>query len=355
MDEPTATSAGICRAKVFRVLRKLFVSDSAYMLAYEYVQSIDSELQELVNNFPWYFNPNYHSTYSGHVSPHLKPGYIARQHCLLHMAICIQRVRMNRPFLHNDFGGRNGGGEGQSCWAVCTSAAQSQLAIYRILRAPYGEQFPRSARICMQGYQIYAAAVTLAAFLVVEWPLSSSSWSSPSSSCSSFFESLRQDIDMVIYDLEARVTGSLAKDGIQALRKMLEMMHDRSLYWQEKQHPHRQIDSGSGGPRWNPELLEALILEISPVFGGEQVARKYFETCNAFVVGDMFDINWLPQPLEESSTGVLQENVTSVDRDSAAVLDDLANDGENHPEYLNQDIGLDMDLDLELSNWAVEW
>jgi len=237
MSEPTDMSANICRAQAFTIFRKIYVDDGAYLSSYNYIQSIDTEVQQLMDNFPWYFSAN-----SPESSRHLSSlDRIAWQHCVLHISICMQRIRMNRPFLHARIG---------ESWSVCAKAAQGLLAVYRSMREPDVERFRRSQKFVTQGYQVYTAAVTLAAFLLVErsFPDFSS-------------DLMRRDVEMVISDLELRDIGSMVADGIKVLRKMLDMFDRRESRDQQQER-------------------ESLIHEIASVFGGEQPTRKYLKRCD---------------------------------------------------------------------------
>ena len=152
----------------------------------------------------------------------------------------MQRIKMNRPFLHARIG---------ESWGVCFRAARELLAPYRRMREVNPDRFRRSQKLVIQGYQSYTAAVTIAAFLLVERSLPGFS-----------SEYMRQDVDMVISDLElqADYLGPLVADGIKILRKML-LMFD---------HPRTTM---GGGDR------ESLVHDIASVFGGERPTRRYLK------------------------------------------------------------------------------
>ncbi|EEQ34286.1 conserved hypothetical protein [Microsporum canis CBS 113480] len=130
IEEPTETSANILRAEVFLVMRKLFDSGFEYLSSYEYVRSVDTELANLTRNFPWYFQLDENGKCANLPE---NQDYILWQFHLLHSCICMQRIRMNRPFIHARIG---------DSWAVCAKAANEVLAVYQSMRNPDVEEFP---------------------------------------------------------------------------------------------------------------------------------------------------------------------------------------------------------------------
>ena len=238
MEVPTDASAQICRAEAFRIFRQIYDKGGAYLSSYAYIQSVDQEIQALIARFPWYFRIG-----SNESLQHLPTlDKIAWQHECLHMSICLQRIRMNRPFLHARIG---------ESWRVCFQAARELLAPYRRMRELDPDRFRRSQKFAVQGYQAYAAAVTIAAFLLVERSLPDFS-----------SEYMRQDVDMVISDLQLQDLGPLVADGIKILQKMLHMIDHRG-----REH------SGTK----DPQTRESLVRDIAPVFGGEQPTRSYLK------------------------------------------------------------------------------
>ena len=222
-------SGNIFRAETFKIYRKLFANDSEYLSSYDYVKSIDLEVEKLVAEFPWYFQIN-----SSRECAKLPAefDFITWQHHTLHSCICMQRIRMNLPFLHARI---------SDSWSVCAKAANDVLAVYRNLRGPDEEGFRRSQKFFVQGYQIFSEAVALAAFLLVErsFPVAT----------------IREDIEMVISDLSlGDEASSTMADGKKILAKMLAMYDAR--------------DSAES---------ESLVPEISSVMGGEQTTRKYLK------------------------------------------------------------------------------
>ncbi|EFR00487.1 hypothetical protein MGYG_03489 [Nannizzia gypsea CBS 118893] len=234
IDEPTETSASILRAEVFLIMRKLFDSGFEYLSSYEYVRSVDTELANLTRNFPWYFQLDENGE-CANLPEH--QDYIVWQFHLLHSCICMQRIRMNRPFIHTRAG---------DSWAVCAKAANEVLAVYQSMRNPDVEEFRKSHKLSVQSYQIFSAAVALAGFLLVERSFPA--------------DNIRPLIEMVISDLElCTEDASIAVNGRNTLIKMLDM-YDRR---QQRE----------------PVEAESLVPEISVVFGGEQTTRKYLKRC----------------------------------------------------------------------------
>lgn len=235
MEEPTDASANILRAKVFIVFRKLFVNDSELLSSYDYVQSIDNELEDMIADFPWYFQ----TEPCQRLLPHRET--IVWQYHMVHSLLCMQRIRMHRPFLQQETG---------ASWDVCAKTARDVLSVYKILRTPDIERLRRSQKFYVQAYQIFSAAVAQAAFLLVErsFPV----------------ETIRNDIEMVISDLSlgglGGVSVSTMADGKKILMTMLDMCDRRRR--RESLEP------------------ESLVPEISAVFGGEQTTRKYLTRCD---------------------------------------------------------------------------
>ncbi|TPX24637.1 hypothetical protein DIZ76_010068 [Coccidioides immitis] len=242
MEEPTDTTANILRAEAFMIFEKLYNTDVDLLSSYEYVKSVDDEIADLVSKFPWYFQigPNRECAILG---DHLE--FITWQHHMINSCICMQRIRMNRPFIHTRTG---------NSWEVCVKAANDVLAVYSNLRNRNVDEFRKSQKFLIQGYQTFSAAVSLAGFLLVERAFPA--------------DNIRKDIEMIIADLaytDANI--SIAVDGRKVLIKMLEM-HDRR------------------GLR-EPLDPETVISEIATVFGGEQSTRKYLKRCDiGYVLND---------------------------------------------------------------------
>lgn len=230
-EEPTEMSYNILRAKLMAVLQKLYVDNCSRLSSYDFIQQIDGEMMQLVESFPWFFRIR--SDEEG--IPTLAMGvseYSWAQH-LLHSCICVQRIRMYRPFLHPPVGAAS---------RICRESAEDVLSVYALLRSSCGEPLRRSPKFALQSYQIYSAAVALAAFLLVERTFPS--------------QRIRKDIEMVIADLvRGEISDAVTVDGSKLLQKMLDS-YDR--------HDH-----------FNSRDSERLVPAIATVFGGEQTARNY--------------------------------------------------------------------------------
>ncbi|OBT81436.1 hypothetical protein VE02_09950 [Pseudogymnoascus sp. 03VT05] len=240
LNEPTELSYNILCAKLMTVLQKLYVDNCSRLTSYSFVQSIDAEMMELVDSFPWYFR----NRKDEKGIPALATGIsnLSWAQHLLHCCICVQRIRMYRPFLHPPVG---------TARRICIESAEDVLSVYALLRNSCSEQLWRSPRFIVQSYQIYSAAVALAAFLLVERTFPSLR--------------IRKDIEMVIADLAQRETAEdVAVDGSKLLQKMLDMCDRRDQF--------------------NPRESERLIPAIAAVFGGEQTTRNYLRHEDGYVL-----------------------------------------------------------------------
>ncbi|KAH8692113.1 fungal-specific transcription factor domain-containing protein [Talaromyces proteolyticus] len=234
MEEITDMSASIAQIEVYIVFRRLFEDNGAYNSSYEFVRSIDRQIQDVVSRFPWYFQIN-NQINLRHVS---SMNTIFWQHNSLHIGICLQRIRLNRPFLHARIG---------ESWLVCAKAAQDIFVPYRRMRETHFTGFLGSPRFTSLEYDVYTAAVAVAAFLLVERSLPGLS-----------SKSMVQDIQMVISDLEQVDLRPMLADGVKVLRKMLD------LFEKQDHSPDSQARI-------------SLVKEIASVFGGEEVAKKYLK------------------------------------------------------------------------------
>ncbi|KAL1857302.1 hypothetical protein Plec18167_004779 [Paecilomyces lecythidis] len=295
MDEPTDMSATICRAEAFKILRKIYISDGDYLSSYGYIREVDGELQRLIDCFPWYFRTDSEAN-ARHLS---SLDTIAWQHCVLHISICMQRIRMNRQFLHARVG---------ESWAVCARAAQRMLDVYRSMREPDVDRFRRSQKYLAQGYQIYTAAVTLAAFLLVER-------SFPDFSP----ELMRKDIEMVISDLELKDIGPIVADGLRILRKMFDMIDQRESR--------------------DPQARESLVREIAVVFGGEQPTRKYLKRC---------DIGYVLNASQRAGSDIFAQtgtdNLPEQTGSDAGRFEPDFSEGQDQNQFASQEFDLALDM-----------
>lgn len=232
-SQPTELSWNHCKANLFQIFNKLYKDAGIGLTDYEYVVSIDAELISIMANAPWYFQIG-NARGSGELSRGFE--YIPWQHLIWHTCVCVQRIRMYRPFLRERVG---------NAWSICVEAAESALQSYHMMRDSNPDRFFKSQKFRSGGFQIYSTAVALAMFLLVERPPTP--------------DRIRQDIDMVIDGLGKMIENGnslpINSGGRRVLLKILEM-YDR-------------CESGDA------EHSSTLVSAISSVFGGERTARKY--------------------------------------------------------------------------------
>ncbi|KAE8550628.1 hypothetical protein TMatcc_008673 [Talaromyces marneffei ATCC 18224] len=252
IEEITDMSASTAHIEVYIIFRRIFEDNGSYASSYEYVRSIDRQIQDVVSRFPWYFQTNNEFNVC-HAS---SMNVITWQHSLLHIGICLQRIRLNRPFLHARIG---------ESWIVCAKAAQDMFVPYRRMRENNVVGFLRSQRFTSLEYQVYTAAVAVAAFLLVERSLPGLS-----------SQLMIQDIQMVISDLEQVDLRPMLADGVKVLRKMLDLFEQ---------------DQGK-----DSLARASLVKEIASVFGGEELAKKYLKRSDDDMTSST-QVTRTPQPL----------------------------------------------------------
>jgi hypothetical protein len=196
----------------------------------EYVRALDRQIVAIYHKMPWFFFLN--AWDSGILSVQGQSGLIW-QYYMVHSTICIQRIRLLRPFLDSN----------PEAHASSVQVANEILDSYKFIRQQ--PSLRRNPKFQITAYQSYSAAVQLAAFLLVER-------SAP--------ETLRQDIEIVIEDLGANTLGlPISVDGCTVLRHMLQL--------------YDHLGATSVSP-------ESIAQDIAPVFGGERSARNYLRRCN---------------------------------------------------------------------------
>lgn len=313
MSEPTDMSASIAHQDVYMVFRKLFDNNGSKMSSYEYVRSIDCEIEQAISKFPWYFQIRD----QGCLKHLASLDDIAWQYEVLHIGICLQRIRLNRPFLYARIG---------ESWTVCAKAAQEMLIPYRIMREPDVRAFRNSPKFPMQGYQAYTAAVALAAFLLVERSLPGF----PS-------DLMRSDIEMVISDLEVTGLGPMLTDGVKVLRKILVLFDQDNLR--------------------DPCARESLVHEIASVFGGEHLTRKYLKQNSVSYITDSIPPHPCPPPtLNLPATDLFAHRLTpvmggSTNLETREFVEANASDAfwqSNDPMAMDFDVALEM---LNFEQW----
>ena len=262
IDQPTEMSQNVFRAKIFKIFNKLYFDDGAHVLSYDFVKSIDVEIEAVLQEFPWYFR------IENGVCATLPPSldFVLWQFHILHTCICTQRIRMYREFLHPHVG---------DAWTNCVKAAEDAFIVYRNLRNNAGNDFKQSQKFLGQAYQVFSVAVAIATLLIIEQSFPSAG--------------LRNEIEMAIMDLgyldTKETTVSLAADGRKILARML-LIHDQRC----------------ASPTHEPEDL---VTGISAVSGGERTARSFLKKCNIRAIlnpASEADAKLFPVPYQTNSS-----------------------------------------------------
>lgn len=304
IEEITDMSSSIAHIEVYIIFRRIFEDNGAYTSSYEYARSIDRQIQDVVSRFPWYFQTN-NEINVRHVSI---MNVITWQHNILHIGICLQRIRLNRPFLHARIG---------ESWIVCAKAAQDMFVPYRRMRENNVAGFLRSQRFTSLEYQVYTAAVAVAAFLLVERSLPGLS-----------SQSMIQDIQMVISDLEQVDLRPMLADGVKVLRKMLDLFEQD----QDK----------------DSQARTSLVKEIASVFGGEELAKKYLKQSHDDTLGSTKATGVLqPLAIRESDLGHINTTLPSITEHSSIEVGDLFI-AVNDSTSIDFEVALDM---LSFDQW----
>ncbi|KAJ9499912.1 hypothetical protein H2202_004302 [Exophiala xenobiotica] len=250
IEEPTAMSMHVLRAHLFKTFNKLYANNGAALACYEEISSIDTEIIAIVNQFPWYFKS---APGNAIVSPTLPPAYdyIQWQHHLIHNSICVQRIRMYRPFLRTSYH--------NACWSKCIEAVEQAFAVYHAIRAANPSRFQRSQRMLVQSYQIFCSAVSIAVFLLVERPVVPSR--------------MQADIEVVIQDLQKLVQNHssipMAVAGRDVLTKILHAYNNG-----DGLHAQHDVHDEAPSSNWH-----SLIPEIYAYMGGKAKTKTYLERC----------------------------------------------------------------------------
>ncbi|KAF7552727.1 hypothetical protein G7Z17_g4116 [Cylindrodendrum hubeiense] len=221
-----------------------------------------------MDEFPWYLKDSPELLMS-RLSPNFFTTITWMRH-ILHSCICVQRVRMYRPFLNPLVG---------DSWERCVAGSTSALAVYKALRKPNIARFQRSQKMHVQSYQIFSAAVALATFLLVEMPSNA--------------DCIRADIEIVLEDLQVHSASvdetrsvPLIADGGRIIERIL------SLYDARKNYVQKSTTAPEGGlgptpPIQHDDAPTALVPAIFSVFGGESTAHRYLERCAIeYIVND---------------------------------------------------------------------
>ena len=314
ISEATQMSIHCFRAQLFRVFNKLYIDNGSHLSSYEFVVGVDAEISDIMETFPWYLQDD-----AQYVQTQLPPSLatvVTWMRHVLQSAICIQRVRMYRPFLNSMVG---------DSWQRCIIASTSALEIYKSLRAPDVEYFQRCQKMHVHAYQVFSVAIALSTFLLVEMP------SNP--------QPIRADIDLVIEDLSSHSSSfddsrwiPLIVDGCRVIRRILTLYDARCK--------RRQAAASNGAATGDESALQeeaktALVPAISSVFGGETSARRYLERC--FV-----------ENIANDSTQADADSSPSVGFLNLAAWDTLLNPAAQ-PGQWSDDFWTDMDACIGLS------
>ena len=227
-DQPSRLGMNIMRNRVIKILNGLYRDNGAHLSSLEAVRKIDREITAVLESAPWYLKINDRGTCPD--LPH-ELECISWQHHIFHAFICLQHVRMYRPFLRSRTG---------NSWSICFNAVQDIFVVYLHLRTVLGG-FERSLKFRMQIRQTVQAAIIAATFLLVERPTNP--------------QRIRQHLETVATDLEALGSDAIpaAVEGRINIRKILNA-YDRG-------------QSKLGQTTFLPG--------IQRMFGGEEVTRQY--------------------------------------------------------------------------------
>lgn len=292
-------SIHVVRAREVKVMNRLYVKNGSHLSSFNFITGIDFELSAILQSLPWYMQIN--DSDSGSEAH----DYIRWQHHILHTFLCVQRIRMYRPFLQ--------GAQNTRARSICIESAESALAVYRDLRSQNPTTFLKSHRFIAQHYQIFSTGITLAVFLLVEQPQNP--------------EKIRADIEMVISDLgtleERETIVPLAIDGIKVLSKILEMYDNR----------------GAGVVSEPVSLVPA----IYTVIGGKSTTEKYLERCK---IGYIVNSDSVPSQDSEQNQAHGTENQMPIT--PASSMDSSLFCGDILHDYSADDFGYDTGIDFEL-------
>ena len=233
MFESTVMSVNICRTKVLRVMNKLSRPNGASNNSYDFISGIDLEVSHVLHECPTYAQIINDSSCT-ELSPELECIYW--QYNNIQTFVCLQRIRMYRPFLRSR--------EGESL-IKCINSAESAFTVYLNMRQK-SKGFQRSQKFRAQVYQSFQAAVCLAMFLLVERPAQG--------------QKIRGDLETVVCDLEMLKEEAvpIASEGRVILRQIMNMY--------DKPAQVRAMRSAN------------LVREIQIVFGGEEATRDYLDS-----------------------------------------------------------------------------
>lgn len=254
LDQPTVMAQHVFRAKIFKVLNRLYANSGGDLSNYDAVSAVDNEVTTIMNQYPWYLLGRAASGSSTFISTTLPPSfdYLQWQHHVVHTSICVQRIRMYRPFLRTHF---------ESCWSKCVAAAEGTFAVYHSIRSSDPEGFRKSSKKVVQSYQIFCSAISIAVFLLVERPVIPAK--------------ILSDIELVIQDLkelsEDKNSIPIAICGRRSLTKILDAYQGYCRDTRNRASVHLL-------PTSSDEHLHSLVPEIYEVMGGTSSTKKYLDS-----------------------------------------------------------------------------
>ncbi|KAK5034542.1 hypothetical protein LTS07_003463 [Exophiala sideris] len=232
LDEPTAMSMNIYRARVFQLINKALVSDPSSFKSYKFIVDLDRELLGVMDGLPWYFQLD------ADRKAKLFPGaydFLPWQNHILRTCVSTQRIRMYRPFLADHT---------NNSFDKCLLAVEDALTVYKTLRDD--EAVASQPKFYAQAYQIFSVAVTLAALLLVERIIPQAA-------------QLRVDIQAMATDLgvleDQASPVPVAVNGRSVLLRMIKLFEQ--------------------GASCSPEDTERLVPDLSTILGGESSTRAY--------------------------------------------------------------------------------
>lgn len=254
LDQPTVMAQHVFRARIFKVLNKLYANNGNDLTNYAAVAAVDDEVATIMNQYPWYLLIQEGSDSSVFLSTTLPPAfdYLQWQHHVIHTSVCIQRIRMYRPFLRTHF---------EYCWPKCVAAVEGAFAVYHSIRSSDLERFLASPKRIVQSYQAFCSAISIAVFLLVERPILPAK--------------ILGDIELVIQDLkdmsEDKNSIPIAVHGRRSLTKILDA-------YQGYCRDARRRASADEAPTIATEYLHSLVPEIYTVMGGTSSAKRYLDS-----------------------------------------------------------------------------
>ncbi|KIW44267.1 uncharacterized protein PV06_05289 [Exophiala oligosperma] len=253
LDEPTVMALHVLRARLFKTFNKLYANSASASASYEEVCAIDQEILTIVDQYPWYLKTRVDRGHSTVISSTLPPvfDHIQWQHHVIHNSICVQRIRIYRPFLRSRFH--------NDCWSKCIEAVEGAFAVYHAIRDANPSRFQRSQKMLAQSYQIFCSAVSIAVFLLVERP--------------AIHSRMQSDIEIVIQDLQRIVQNHssipMAVAGRVVLTKILDA-YNLGNRQQDRSGPEEAVSN----PNWH-----TLIPEIYAHMGGQVKTKTYLDRC----------------------------------------------------------------------------